>query len=123
MKCVIVEPGDRSRRWVGGGAAWRPGRRRGSAHRRAGLGEGPAMAFEIIGEVRPVTMLMNAIDDRRPAGPRADEMSVEVTHEDPGHVGSRRAARPLAVRPSAARLLPGGCRAVRPFAGGCGAVR
>src|SRR5258708_37682356 len=57
-----------------------------SAHGRARLSEGPAVAFEVVRLVSPVAMLVNVGHDRRAAGPGPGAVGLHVIDEHPGHM-------------------------------------
>src|SRR5262249_52684105 len=61
--------------------------RRCSPHGRTGLGERPAVAFEVLADVAPVAVLVDGLDDGGavPFGPL--EVGVEVVDVDEGDVG------------------------------------
>src|SRR6266545_4623337 len=70
-----------------------------SVHGRSGLGECPAVALQVIGDIGAVAVLMDVLDDGRPARLRPGEMAVEVIHEYPRHVRAGGALRPVACQP------------------------
>ena len=70
-----------------------------SLHRGPGLGERPAVALEILGDVRAVSVLMDRLHDRRAGARRLREVRVEIVDVDPRHVRDGCAFLALALEP------------------------
>src|SRR5260221_7430944 len=69
-------------------------RARWSANGRARLGEGPAVALDVVRLVGPVAMPVNFGHDRGAAGPGPGAVGLQVIDEHPGHMPERHVARP-----------------------------